>query len=63
MESDSARLVCYAFDLLHLDGRDVARFPLTERKALLQQLVRISRPIKCGGSETTRRFVNDETLS
>jgi ATP-dependent DNA ligase len=29
------RLVCYAFDLLHLDGRDTASLPLIERKALL----------------------------
>jgi ATP-dependent DNA ligase len=33
------RLVFYAFDLLHLDGRDTARVPLTERKALLQPIV------------------------
>jgi bifunctional non-homologous end joining protein LigD len=26
-------LVYYAFDLLHLDGSDVSRFPLIERKA------------------------------
>jgi bifunctional non-homologous end joining protein LigD len=35
----SARLVFYAFDLLHLDGRDTARLPLHERKALLQPIV------------------------
>jgi ATP-dependent DNA ligase len=29
------RLVCYAFDPLHLDGRDTASLPLIERKALL----------------------------
>jgi DNA ligase D-like protein (predicted ligase) len=34
-----ARLVCYAFDLLHVDGRDVAGLPLIERKALLEPLV------------------------
>ncbi len=28
-----AGLVLYAFDLLHLDGRDVSRLPLIERKA------------------------------
>jgi ATP-dependent DNA ligase len=33
-----ARLVYYAFDLLHLDGRDVSRLPLIERKALLEPL-------------------------
>jgi ATP-dependent DNA ligase len=34
-----ARLVYYAFDLLHLDGRDVARLPLIERKTLLEPLI------------------------
>src|SRR5271166_1207632 len=33
------RIVYYAFDLLHLDGRDTASLPLIERKALLQPLV------------------------
>jgi bifunctional non-homologous end joining protein LigD len=33
------RLVYYAFDLLHLDGRDTASLPLIERKALLEPLV------------------------
>ncbi|MGC4089055.1 MAG: DNA ligase D [Polyangiaceae bacterium] len=30
-------LVYYAFDLLHLDGRDLSSLPLTERKALLRR--------------------------
>src|ERR1700733_11257882 len=34
------RLVFYAFDLLHLDGRDTAALPLVERKALLEAIVR-----------------------
>jgi ATP-dependent DNA ligase len=34
-----AHLVFYAFDLLHLDGRDTARLPLAERKALLEPIV------------------------
>ena len=34
-----ARLVYYAFDLLHLDGRDASRLPLIERKALLEPLI------------------------
>jgi hypothetical protein len=34
-----ARLVYYAFDLLHLDGRDVSRLPLIERKTLLEPLI------------------------
>ena len=32
-------LVYYAFDLLHLDGRNTASLPLIERKALLKPLV------------------------
>ncbi|MFN2384192.1 MAG: DNA ligase D, partial [Gemmatimonadota bacterium] len=32
-------LVYYAFDLLHLDGRDLARVPLLQRKAALAQLL------------------------
>ena len=34
-----ARLVYYAFDLLHLEGRDVSSLRLTDRKALLEPLV------------------------
>jgi DNA ligase D-like protein (predicted ligase) len=33
------RLVYYAFDLLHLDGRDTASLLLIERKALLEPLI------------------------
>jgi bifunctional non-homologous end joining protein LigD len=35
----NVRLVYYAFDLLHLDGRDVSALPLIERKALLESLI------------------------
>jgi hypothetical protein len=35
----SARLVFYAFDLPHRDGRDTARLPLVERKAPLKPVV------------------------
>ena len=38
------RLVYYAFDLLHLDGRDTAGLPLIERKALLEPLIAGTRP-------------------
>jgi bifunctional non-homologous end joining protein LigD len=31
--------VYFAFDLLHLDGRDIASLPPIERKALLELLV------------------------
>jgi bifunctional non-homologous end joining protein LigD len=34
-----ARLIFYAFDLLHLDGRDTGGLPLLERKALLGPIV------------------------
>ena len=34
-----AWVVYYAFDLLHLDGQDVSRLPLVERKALLEPLI------------------------
>jgi bifunctional non-homologous end joining protein LigD len=37
--SQGVRLVYYAFDLLHLDGRDVTGLPLIERKAILEPLV------------------------
>ena len=37
------RFVYYVFDLLHLDGRDLARLPLLERKAMLDKLVKNSR--------------------
>ena len=33
------RFVFYVFDLLHLDGYDLTRLPLEERKALLEKLV------------------------
>ena len=33
------RLVYYAFDLLHLDGRDTAGLSLIEREALLEPLI------------------------
>lgn len=46
------RLVFYAFDLLHLDGRDTARLPLTERKALLQPIVTDVRGLQFNGHAT-----------
>jgi bifunctional non-homologous end joining protein LigD len=35
-------IVFYAFDLLHVDGRDITRLPLEERKARLADVVRES---------------------
>ncbi|MBV9572132.1 MAG: DNA ligase D [Alphaproteobacteria bacterium] len=37
-------LVYFVFDLLHLDGRDLRRLPLTDRKAQLQQLLKQKLP-------------------
>ena len=47
-----ARLVYYAFDLLHLDGRDVSTLTLIERKALLEPLVANKPGLQFNGHET-----------
>jgi DNA ligase D-like protein (predicted ligase) len=47
-----ARLVYYAFDILHLDGRDVSALPLIERKALLQPLAAGKPGLQFNGHET-----------
>ena len=46
------RLVYYAFDLLHLDGRDTAILPLIERKALLEPLVADAAGVQFNAHET-----------
>ena len=46
------RLVYYAFDLLHLDGEDVSRLPLIERKALLGPLTADKPGLQFNGHET-----------
>ena len=46
------RLVYYAFDLLHLDGRDTASLPLIERKALLEPLIIGTPGLQFNGHET-----------
>ncbi|MDB5642223.1 MAG: ligD [Hyphomicrobiales bacterium] len=38
-EGSRDRLVFYAFDLLHLNGRDLTKLKLVDRKALLEQLL------------------------
>ena len=38
------RIVAYAFDLLHLDGEDLTRLKLTERKDKLAKLLKKSKP-------------------
>jgi ATP-dependent DNA ligase len=39
LRSQPSRLIFYAFDLLHLDGKDLLDRPLVERRAKLLQLV------------------------
>jgi DNA ligase D-like protein (predicted ligase) len=46
------RLVYYAFDLLHLGGRDVSALPLIERKALLEPLIADKPGLQFNGHET-----------
>jgi DNA ligase D-like protein (predicted ligase) len=46
------RLVYYAFDLLHLDGRDTAGLPLIERKALLELLIAGTSGLQFNAHET-----------
>jgi bifunctional non-homologous end joining protein LigD len=38
------RIMAYAFDLLYLDGKDLAARPLTERKDVLEALLKKSKP-------------------
>ncbi len=37
------KIVAYVFDLLHLDGKDLTRLPLTERKEKLENLLKKSK--------------------
>jgi ATP-dependent DNA ligase len=46
------RLVYYAFDLLHIDGRDVSALPIIERKVLLEPLVANKPGLQFNGHET-----------
>ena len=50
--SRGVRLVYFAFDLLHLDGRDIASLPLIERKALLEPLFAAIPGLQFNGHET-----------
>jgi DNA ligase D-like protein (predicted ligase) len=47
----SVQLVYYAFDLLHLGGRDVSNLQLIERKALLEPLVKDKPGLQFNGHE------------
>jgi DNA ligase D-like protein (predicted ligase) len=48
----NVQLVYYAFDLLHLDGWDIAGLQLIERKALLEPLLASKPGIQFNGHET-----------
>jgi ATP-dependent DNA ligase len=50
--SRGVSLVYFAFDLLHLDGSDIASLPLIERKALLESLVAAIHGLQFNGHET-----------
>jgi DNA ligase D-like protein (predicted ligase) len=50
--SRGVRLVYFAFDLLHLDGRDIASLPLIERKTLLEPLIADKPGLQFNGHET-----------
>src|SRR5215472_2317575 len=39
LRSKAARLIFYAFDLLHLDGKDLREKPLIERRTKLKRLI------------------------
>jgi bifunctional non-homologous end joining protein LigD len=47
-----ARLVYYAFDLLHLDGQDTTGLSLIERKALLEPLIAHKLGLQFSGHDT-----------
>ena len=42
-DGERERFVYYVFDLLHLDGEDLSRLPLIERKAALKELLEDAR--------------------
>ncbi|MER8862548.1 non-homologous end-joining DNA ligase [Mesorhizobium sp. M0751] len=43
-KAESTKLVFHAFDLLHLDGKDLRQLPLLERKKALQRLLKTASP-------------------
>ena len=47
MADEPHRIVFFAFDLLHLDGRDLCPLPLIERKAMLTMLAGGARQCTC----------------
>jgi bifunctional non-homologous end joining protein LigD len=53
LKGDGSKIVMVAFDLLHLDGWDLTRAPLIERKRLLQQLLEGAPPAISFGEHVT----------
>ena len=53
LKGDSSRIDLVAFDLLHLDGWDLRRAPLVERKALLERLLEGAAPVIRYGEHVT----------
>jgi bifunctional non-homologous end joining protein LigD len=39
---DASRIVAYVFDLLHIDGKDITKLPLIDRKEKLRKLLKAS---------------------
>ena len=59
MAEEPHRIVFFAFDLLHLDGEDLCPRPLSERKAMLADLVRDASPF--GAVHLSEHFDGDGT--
>jgi bifunctional non-homologous end joining protein LigD len=53
LKGDSAAIVLVAFDLVHLDGWDLTRVPLIERKRLLERLLEDAPPAIRYGEHAT----------
>jgi bifunctional non-homologous end joining protein LigD len=53
LKGDNSQIVLVAFDLLHLDGWDLTRAPLVERKALLERLLEGAAPALRYGEHVT----------
>lgn len=54
LKGDNSQIVLVAFDLLHLDGWDLTRTPLVERKALLERLLEGAAPALRYGEHVTQ---------
>jgi bifunctional non-homologous end joining protein LigD len=54
LKGDNSQIALVAFDLLHLDGWDLTRAPLVERKAMLQSLLEGAPPALRYGEHVTQ---------